>query len=251
MTIAQDLAEIPSEGEPIEEVIKPEEEEEKETPTETPAEIKPEEEKETPAEENKETEEKIPFHKHPRFKSLVEEKNRYKEELDELKERVESKFSELEESRSQTQPIPNWFSDAFGDNPEVWEKYQSHEKEAREEIKREIREELESEQNHKAEESQKWEDWVDDQIETLKDDGLKFEKNELMKVMVDYKPTDEQGNIDFKRGYEILQMTKKKDPEKSEARKQIADDGKPKGEPREKKWKTPEDMKGQGWEINQ
>ena len=90
--------------------------------------------------------------------------------------------------------------------------------------------------------------FIEEQIESLKEDGLKFDRNELMKVMYDYKPSDEKGNLDFKKGYEIMELLKKKDPEKSKARKEIgSDSGEGKSEPQAKKWFTPEDMRGVGW----
>src|SRR3990167_5222536 len=141
------LAEITSDSSELEDL----KDKEKETPAETPAEKKPEEKEtgEETAEEKvareakeQEEEDKIPFHKHPRFKALVEEKNQYKEELDKLREDVESKFSEIKESRSETVKIPSWFTELYGENEVAWEKYQEHDKETRAEIKRELREEF-------------------------------------------------------------------------------------------------------------
>ena len=251
MTIEKDLAEIPSEGKTLKvekEVIK---EEEKETSAESPAEKKPEEEKKPPAEEEKETE--IPFHKHPRFKEVIQARKEAEKkaeelegELEKLREDVDSKFSEIKESHSET--IPAWFSELYGDNAEAWNKYQEHDKETRDEIKQEIREEFESEQKKKTKEAEYWNNWIDGQITDLKDTGLKFEKNDLMKVMFDYKPTDDEGNLDFKKGYEIMEMLKRKDPEKSQARKVVVDEGgKSKSEPEAKEYFTPEDMRGKGW----
>jgi unconventional prefoldin RPB5 interactor 1 len=236
-TIKEDLAEIPSEGEKLEDV-------ELESPTKE--EEKKEEEKKLPAEEEKKTEEETPFHKHPRFKELVEEKNQYKKDLDELREEVESKFSEMD-SQSKTKS-PEWFSEAFGDQPELWDKFQAYNKSDREAIKNELREELKAEKETKEEEVKKQSEWVEDQVNSLKDEGLKFEKNDLLKVMWDYKPTDDEGNLDFKKGYEIMEALKKKDPEKANARKEIVSEGKSKSEPEDKKWKTPQDMKGVGWD---
>jgi hypothetical protein len=251
MTIKDELNALPSDGIKLEDIGK---ETEEETSEESQPEIKSEEEKETEdektAREAKEQEEKdnIPFHKHPRFKALVEEKNQYKEELDKLREDVESKFSEIKESRSETVKIPSWFTELYGDNEVAWGKYQEHDKETRAEIKRELREEFESEAKEQENSSAKWNTWIDDQVDALKDEGLKFDKNELMKVMMDYKPSDDAGNLDFKKGYEIMEVLKKKDPEKSQARKELVDDsGKSKAEPQAKAYFTPEDMRGKGW----
>ena len=252
MDIRKELAEIPyeNEGKDLGDIYK---EEEKETPAETPAEKKPEEEEETEEEkiarEAKETEEeeKIPFHKHPRFKALVDEKNQYKEELDKFKENMESKFSEIKESQSKTTNIPGWFTELYGENEAAWVKYQEYDKQTRDEIKQEIRDEFQKEQKEKDELSSKWNSWIDEQVDSLKEDGKKFEKNELIKVMMDYKPSDDKGNLDFKKGYEIMELLKK-NPEKAEARKKLVDEsGKSKSEPEAKKWFTPDDLKGKGW----
>jgi len=248
------LADIKDETSKLEDVK--EDEKEKETPPEAPAEKKPEDKKEEETEEEKEAreakekeaEEKLPFHKHPRFKALVEEKNLYKKELDELKEDVESKFSAIKESQSKDANIPGWFSELYGENETAWKKYQEHDKQIRDEIKEEIREGLEKEQKEKEESVNKWSEWIDDQVKDLKDEGLKFDRNELMKVMFDYKPADEKGNLDFHKGYEILGLLKKKSPERIDERKKLIDDsGKGKIEPETKKWKTPEDLVGVGW----
>lgn len=246
MTIKEELADIPSDGLELKDIQK---EEEKETPAESPAEKKPEEEKEEKQEQKPEEnseEDKIPFHKHPRFKELVEEKNQYKQELDKLREEVQSQISEIKESRSGTK-IPAWFTELYGENETAWNKYQEHDKENREEIKRELRDEIQREQKEKEESANKWNNWIEDQINSLKEEGKKFDRNELMKVMMEYKPSDENGNLDFQKGYQIMEVLKKKDPEKINARKEIVDEGNSKAEPQAKKWFTPDDMRGKGW----
>ncbi len=144
--------------------------------------------------------------------------------------------------------MPGWFSEVYGENEPAWKKYQEYEKQARDEMKKEIREEFQKEQKEKEESVTKWSAWIDDQVKDLRDEGLKFDKNELMKVMFDYKPADESGNLDFHKGHEIMELLKKKNPEKINERKKLIDDsGKEKTEPETKKWKTPEDLVGVGW----
>lgn len=251
MDIKDELNALPSDGVKLEDIGK----EEEETPTGSQPEIKSEDEKketeeEKTARETKEQEEEdnIPFHKHPRFKALVEEKNQYKKDLDAMREEMESKFSEIKDSQPKDSKIPAWFTELYGENETAWTKFKEQDKATREEIKREIREELKNEQEEKENASTKWNTWIDEQVTSLKDEGLKFDKNELMKIMMDYKPSDDAGNLDFKKGYEIMELLKKKDPEKSKTRKEIVDDsGKSKSEPEAKKWFTPDDMRGVGW----
>jgi len=254
------LAEITSDSSELEDL----KDKEKETPAETPAEKKPEEKEtgEETAEEKvareakeQEEEDKIPFHKHPRFKALVEEKNRYKTELDKLREDVESKFSEIKDSHSEIKTdIPDWFTELYGENETAWKKYQTYDKKTRDDLKAEIKAEFESTRKLQEDSVKKQDSWIDGQITSLKEDGVQFDKNELMKVMYDnsqpgslYNVFDKDGNLDFKKGIEIMSLLKKKDPEKSKARKEIADDsGSKKVEPTSKQWLTPEDLKG-GW----
>lgn len=81
------------------------------------------EESTTPAEEDKDTEEaNVPFHEHPRFKELVEEKNTYKQQFESLQSQIE----ELKQSKSEpAQPnVPKEFSELYGtDAAEHWEAY--------------------------------------------------------------------------------------------------------------------------------
>jgi len=261
-TILDELKDLPSDGEKIDDIEK--EEEEKETPSESSTEEKQEDEEEkeetseeVEAREKKEQEEEdaLPFHKHPRFKALIEERNKekedketFKKELESLREDTESKFSEIKESQSQTTKIPEWFVESFGENEAAWAKYEEHSKSDRVDLKKEIMEEIKGESQKKEDDSKKWDEWIDTEIGALKDSGKTFEKNDLMKIMMDYKPSDEKGNLDFEKGYEIMELKKAKDPKKSKARKEIVDDsGKSSKDPESKPWKTPEDMRGVGW----
>jgi len=238
------LADIPNEGDVIEE---------KETSIESPAEKKPEEKPEEKKEkeekkEAKEVKEEVPFHKHPRFKALVEEKNQYKKDLDDMKEYMKSEISEIKESQSKDTKIPKWFSEALGDNKEAWNSFQEMNKESQESIKKEIREDLKKEQGKSDDSADKWKKWVDNQIDSLQADGLEFKKEDLMKVMMEYKPTDGKGNLDFKKGYNILKLSTKKDSKKINERKKIVSESKKTDkEPQTKKWFTPADMVGKGW----
>lgn len=249
---------IASEGEKLEDVTKEDQEEKDPAESSTEKEEdKKETEEEKTARETKEQEEedKLPFHKHPRFKALIGERNDFKlraekteQELEKFKGEVDSKISEIKESRSENTQKPKWFVEAFGENEEAWAGFTEMNKEMRAEVTKEIREDMKKEQEEKDGSAKKWNDWIDNEINSLKEEGLKFDKNELMKVMEEFKPSDDKGNLNFRRGYEILEMQKKKDPEKSKARKELADNSEDsKAEPTKKEYKTPEDMKGVGW----
>jgi hypothetical protein len=83
----------------------------------------------TPAEEDKQPEEEnVPFHEHPRFKELVEEKNTYKQELEAMRAEIESLKTtppkgEVVEEQPQSN-VPKEFLELYGtDATEHWEAY--------------------------------------------------------------------------------------------------------------------------------
>lgn len=198
-----------------------------------------------------EEEDKIPFHKHPRFQELVKERNELREEVEELNRKVDEGFSKIEKDSGKNKDIPAWFSRLYGDDPEVWKEYERADKERREEIKAEIREEFEERRKNEEADVVKNNQWVRESLQTLKDEGHKFEKNELLKIMVDYQPTDEKGNLDFHRGLEIYNKINEKNPDKANARKKIAGNtessGAPSSEPKGSDIKTWAQTRKEGW----
>ena len=244
MEIKEELAELPSDGTKLDDIEK---EEEIETPAESPAEKK---------EEDKEEEDDEPLHKNPRFKEIIDQKNeankkaeKFEKELQDLREETESKFSEIKDSQSKTKNIPNWLTELYGENDVAWTKYQEQDKTSREEIKREIREEFKQEEDNKKASVKKWENRIEEQLKELEDEGEKFDRNELKKIMEEKPTYTQDGEFNFREKLELLKLKKSKDPKKSKARKEIVDDdGKSKAEPGDKKWFTPEDMRGKGWD---
>ena len=69
--------------------------------------------------------------------------------------------------------------------------------------------------------------------------------------MLEWRPTDENGNFNFRKGYEIYQLQKLKDndPAHAIARKKLADAAtkSERGEPKVKDYYTSEDLK-KGWQ---
>ena len=252
------LADIPKEGEnPFED------NEEKETPADSPTETKPEEEKpsqegekesseEKKPEDSNTPEEQIPFHKHPRWKEIYSKNQELEQKVAELsrfKEEISPKLQELEEKK---QPIPNWFADTFGEDEAKWEAFQTYDRQRREEIKDEIYSENEEYYRNQQEQTKKWSDWTTNQLQDLKDEGLKFEENELLKVLVDYKPVDDQGNLNFHKGYEILLKGKAADEveksRKTEQKKKIASQSMAEGSGEsQRNYKTSKDLRNKDW----
>lgn len=227
--------------------------------TDTPSESLPEKEPEVAKPVEGETvevpstpEENIPFHKDPRW-------IKREEELSSLRERDEINAREIaelkafkEESTKQAESTPEWFKELYGDNPSAYQKYLEHENRRTDEIKKGILEDQERKVQSEKEEVQKWEKWREDSYLALEAEGLKFDRNKLGKILLDYAPTDEKGNIDFKKGYRIYEALEAKEPAvNSTARKQIADTTtvSPKGEAQKKNYMTADDLRGKSWNM--
>lgn len=265
------MADVQTEGETLEE----QDNREKETPEESPTEEKTEEsepssqgeekEQETPKEkegketpepkekpENTETEENIPFHKHPRWQEMqrrLKEKDEALADLTKFKEEAQPKLQEL---GKEDRPVPQWFSETFGENKEAWNQYQSYEQQLRQDIKNEVKEEQQSQAQKQQDDQKHWQNWVSDKIGELQDEGLQFDRNELLKTVADYKPTDEEGNLDFRKGYEILSRLKEvegaKKSQETQKKKEVASQTmeESKGEQPEKGYKTSHDIRKEG-----
>lgn len=246
--LEQIFADVKKEGLPLEDALResaPESQPEKEPETETPA------EGDIPAEEK--SEDNLPFHQHPRW---IEREN----ELNELRERDEQTSRELAElkafketSTKQTEDttVPEWFSELYGDNQVAWSKYNAHEQTRTEEIENRIIARQREEQTKASQEASHWDKWVDTEVTKLESKGYKFERNELIQTMVEFRPTDADNNFDFEAGYKIYDALREKaDSSKSDARKQLADTTTVtsiKGETPKRDYMTPAELRGRSW----
>ncbi len=176
-------------------------------------------------EKSTDDETKLPFHKHPRWRRMQEELN----DLRSFKESiVENKKDDTQKNNTAIDP---WFVELFGDNEEAWKKYSLYTEHQRERLKDDILQELSKQEEQKKNEQKKMDEWVDNEIQKLEDDpSIKsFDRNKLLKVTLEYLPTDENGNIDFRKGYDLmikLQDTTKDANKKdkiTEEKKKIAD----------------------------
>jgi hypothetical protein len=228
------LADIPNEGsDPFKDL-------EKDTPPESLPDKKPEEEK--PPEGDVLPEDNLPFHKHSRW---IERET----ELDRLRERDEENtkiiqelaaFKEEYSKKTESTDIPDWFRELYGENLIAWQKYSEYEQVRTDEIEKKVVARQEEFQRKTLEDTTKWNNWVDAQLVKLGNekgvdfvsqndtlpDGTKTNsaRNELIKTMLDYRPTDENNNFDFQKGYKIHEILKgKPDTSHSNARKALAD----------------------------
>lgn len=174
-----------------------------------------------------------PFHEEPRFKEVIEEKNKWKEKATELEDKLESLDKKVEEiGKPVDTTVPIWFSKLYGDDPDTYKEYQK----AHEEEKSLDRQKWEEEQDVKKKEEEakikKAEEWIDNEIVAVGDDnsvdlaykgGENSARNEFVKFMKENKIFNQEGNLDFRTGYKFYQKMKddaKK--EKDEARKKVA-----------------------------
>lgn len=234
-TIEEILADVPKEGEEA-----PFKDTEKDTPTDSPAEKKPEDENQYKG-----------FHEHPRW--IQREK-----ELEELKTREQENarvIAELSEFKEETakrlqidNPIPDWFIELYGENQTAWKKYNDHEQLKEAAIEQRLLDRQEQQRQQKENEVSRWNSWVNSEINKLQTEGAVFDRNELIKVMIDYAPTTDN-NYDFHKGYKIYEVLKgKPNTEHAEARKRLADiTTKVSGESEKKDYMTAADLRHRSW----
>lgn len=197
---------------------------------------------------------KLPFHKHPRWKALNEENQQLRDTVEQQNERLKKLEEKPDKPNESEEKIPEWFSKVYGDDPEEWAKYKGLTTEMRKQIKEEIINDFKKAETSEKETLTKWEKWIDNSLQKLEDEGKEFDRNELLKVLDEYRPTDSNGNLDFNRAYEILQLKKQQENDeqkkKSDAKKKIAsqtiDNGKPINNSKET-FKTPADLRGKSF----
>lgn len=199
-----------------------------------------------------ESDENSPFHK--RWKAREENlKREMQEDFDrKLEEFRQSVQTEAPHSGEGNVEIPEWFQDAYGDNPNIWEKFNKYEQARKDEIKRELVQEQAAAIQAQQAESAHWEGWVESEIDRLASEGKEFDRNELIQTILKYKPTNEENNFDFDAGFEIYQAlhpTKQVNPAKSQARKQLADTATASagGEKPVKDYMTSNDLRGRSF----
>ena len=226
---------------------------EKETPSESPAEKEPKVDE--PKEGENTPKDNVPFHKHPRWiereeelKTLRENEEKTAKELAELK----AFKAEIADKIEPTFAIPEWFKELYGENDVAWKKYAEREAQREVEIEQKILARQEDIKKKAETETQFWNKWVDIEVNKLKTLGLDFDRNELLKTMVDNQDQvkDENGNFDFAKGYKLYSESKPvPKPDTSNARKQIADITAKNagGDKKSKDYLTPADLRNKSW----
>jgi FtsZ-interacting cell division protein ZipA len=148
----------------------------------------------------------IPFHKHPRWQAT-------QKELKELRETV-LKFQQGQQTQSEP---PAWWKTQYGDTAESRKRYQNVlQKDGELDwLKAQIKEDLQRERQADEATQQAGEEYVNTSLQEMAEEGLKFEKNKLLKFMVDYQNEfgggallDSEGNYDFRKSLTLMNRMK-------------------------------------------
>ena len=176
----------------------------------------------TPVEEN------IPFNKHPRWKQLQAEKDELEGKLSKFDE-LQATVQQLQESQKTAQEnnptLPADWVALYGNDEASQNAYriqqqqfQSMEQRIRDDLKKEQAEAAKQQQT----EQERWDNWVESELQSLTDAGESFDKNKLMKVALDMQPVDANGNISFAKALQIYKLQESQAAPTNTANKQIA-----------------------------
>jgi len=168
-----------------------------------------------------------PFHKHPRFRRLIEENKSLKAVVEENNKLLAEMKSSKKGSSSD---IPEWFSAYVGDSPDAWDKFKSYSDEQQktytDQIQQVVRDTIAKEREGQTQHTESMQLWLDEQLQDLRDEGLSFKDQDIIDVMREFKPTNDAGDLDFRKGHDLLKRLKltqqSAQTEKDEARKSVA-----------------------------
>lgn len=227
----------------------------KETPAESSPEPKPAET--TPSQEGVEVEgkleeapktnipddnEKVPLNKTKRWKEIRDQNEAMRTQMAAMQEAHSKDLAEIKsfiqnsQKSSKSSEIPPAFKKLFGEGQEeLWKEWQtlfpSGQPVDANELKAQVLSEFKKEQAEQAQASKKQVEWVENELTKLKDDGLKFDKNELLSILEEYAPTDANGMLDFRKAYKLYELSNKAKPanQRKDVRKAIAASTSPQG----------------------
>ncbi len=181
-----------------------------------------------PEKDNTPMEENVPFHKHPRFKEIIEENKKLKDDLEKTREDV---YKKLEESKPQpTEQIPESFKKLYGDSPEIWTVWKQYLSEEKAKMKEEFFSDLRKEQEEKLKQEQikvekqkEAQKYFENQFAEIEAKDGKVDRNAIVKVLEKYHCINPDTQMyDIKAAYDLYKQLHKPDTAKSNIRKEIA-----------------------------
>lgn len=198
----------------------PEKEEKEESPSQ---EGEDDSEDDEDSDDNTTAEENTPFHKR-----WAKREQKLKEDFNKKIEDLEGKITTKPAEETDVQ-MPQWFKTLAGDDEiaqSAFKQYQAETTKSQTDLKKQWVEEQKQEIVQQKQDAQKWDDWVDDEVDRLKAEGKKFKKDDLLNIAVKYTPTGDDGQISLDKAYDIYVMQKasKKDPAKLKQKKAIVAD---------------------------
>lgn len=173
-------------------------------------------------------EESLPFHKHPRWKQQLEENKALRQQLEELQTFRQQVEPLIPQAPAPSEPLPKWWVDLYGETPEAYQVYLSHEKEKEEALIEKAAQRIKSEEQRKIDEANNYNKWIESEMSAMESEGLKFNRNELNKFLVDFQaeygtlPLTANGQIDFRKGLQMFQKFTPPKTDVTEAKKQVA-----------------------------
>ena len=160
-----------------------------------------------------------------RFQVLTQHNKELKEKLDEMeawRSQIEEERIQRAEQQEQSE-IPQWFSDVMGENEDAWKGFMGMTEKMQDQVLNRISTQQTQAQQEEAQLLKQGEEWVDGQIELVKEtygDLSKSDLNKLMSIVEKYVPTDADGNLDFIKGYELMKAL---NPKPDNTRKRLTD----------------------------
>ena len=156
----------------------------------------------------------------------------------ELKEQTAKALAEIESIKAskeqpKTETLPQWWVNSYGDTAEsqkAYQTYQDNTKAEKDRIKAEVLEEIRNEQQSEVKGSEEAQQYIDTELSEMKEDGLQFETNELMKFIVDFQKDygagsllDAQGNYDLRKALTLMQrFNPPQEDNRTEIKKKVA-----------------------------
>ena len=140
-----------------------------------------------------------------------------------------AEIEKLKSASTQTEP-PEWWKKQYGDTPESKQRYATVVSKDGELdwIKQSILNELDQRSQAETAQATEANEYVDTQLQELTDEGEKFERNALLKFMVDFQGEfgagsllDQEGNYDFRKGLTLMRKLQPEEPEE-DASKRLA-----------------------------
>lgn len=204
---------------------------ESENPEESPA------SEDTPGEQVQEPNK--PFHEDPKIQEYIERQ---------VNKRIEEGLPQIEQNLSEklipkTTAVPDW----FGGDEEAWQKYQEHEnqkiQEAEERAIARIRAEQESEAKRVSDANQ----WLDANVSEIEAEGVKVDRNKLMKTALDYQLVDTQGRWNYKAAWQILNAQQPKVDTTGKKKLAASTTESVKTEEKPRDYLTPDELRNKGW----